>query len=61
MNVPSGAVVLTPAGQRSRADALKLLDAHSPLTTLSGAQQDALRDLLRTLVTERERVDLRPC
>jgi DNA-binding MarR family transcriptional regulator len=45
-------VVLTAAGRRSRAAALTLLDAQSPLTGLSAGQQDALRELLRTLVAD---------
>lgn len=45
-------VVLTETGRRSRAVVLELLDAESPLTTLSIAEQDALRGLLHTLVTD---------
>ncbi|MEU2030389.1 MarR family winged helix-turn-helix transcriptional regulator [Nocardia amamiensis] len=42
-------IVLTPAGQRRRDDALGLLGANSPLTSLTGTQQQALRDLLLTM------------
>jgi MarR family transcriptional regulator, organic hydroperoxide resistance regulator len=45
-------IVLTPAGKRRRDDALEHLDARSALTTLSSAQQESLRELLRALVTE---------
>jgi DNA-binding MarR family transcriptional regulator len=44
-------VVLTPAGERRRAEVLDQLNAHSPLTALSPAQQQSLRDLLQALVT----------
>jgi DNA-binding MarR family transcriptional regulator len=44
-------IVLTGDGERRRAGVMKLLDADSPLASLTGTQQDALRDLLRALVT----------
>ncbi|GAA2112751.1 MarR family transcriptional regulator [Actinomadura alba] len=44
-------IVLTPAGQRRRADVLERLNAHSPLASLTEAQQESLRDLLQALVT----------
>ncbi|MBP2703995.1 MarR family transcriptional regulator [Microbispora sp. RL4-1S] len=44
-------IVLTPAGERRRAEVMERLDAGSPLAALSPAQQESLRDLLRTLVT----------
>ncbi|GAA2439780.1 MarR family transcriptional regulator [Actinomadura vinacea] len=44
-------IVLTPAGERRRADVLERLDAYSPLAALSRTQQTSLRDLLRALVT----------
>ncbi|MBF6163370.1 MarR family transcriptional regulator [Streptomyces gardneri] len=47
-------IVLTPAGQRRRDDALELLGANSPLTALTEAQQEALRDLLLTMATDTE-------
>jgi DNA-binding MarR family transcriptional regulator len=47
-------IVLTPAGQRRREDALALLGANSPLTALTEAQQEALRDLLLTMTTDTE-------
>jgi DNA-binding MarR family transcriptional regulator len=46
-------VVLTSAGRRCRADALRLLDTQSPLAVLSRSEQKSLRDLLQTLVTHR--------
>ncbi|MBF6227817.1 MarR family transcriptional regulator [Nocardia abscessus] len=45
-------IVLTPAGQRRREDALELLGANSPLIALTDAQQEALRDLLLTMVVD---------
>jgi DNA-binding MarR family transcriptional regulator len=47
-------IVLTPAGQRSRATVLEHLGTQSPLTPLTAAQQETLRDLLQTLVAERQ-------
>ncbi|GLY70758.1 MarR family winged helix-turn-helix transcriptional regulator [Amycolatopsis taiwanensis] len=43
-------IVLTPAGQRRRGEALHHLGTRSPLTPLTPAQQENLRDLLRTLL-----------
>ncbi|WP_062984656.1 MarR family winged helix-turn-helix transcriptional regulator [Nocardia anaemiae] len=43
-------IVLTAAGERRRAEALDLLGAQSPLTSLTAAQQQTLRDLLRAMV-----------
>ncbi|WP_454195767.1 MarR family winged helix-turn-helix transcriptional regulator [Nocardia sp. Marseille-Q1738] len=48
-------IVLTPAGQRRRDDALELLGADSPLTSLTETQQQALRDLLLTMAADAER------
>ncbi|MBF6297022.1 MarR family transcriptional regulator [Nocardia amamiensis] len=48
-------IVLTPAGRRRRDDALELLGASSPLTSLTGTQQQALRDLLLTMAADAER------
>ncbi|MEV0664867.1 MarR family winged helix-turn-helix transcriptional regulator [Actinomadura luteofluorescens] len=45
-------IALTPDGERRRADVLERLDADSPLTSLAPAQQESLRDLLRTLLEE---------
>ncbi|MFB8278876.1 MarR family winged helix-turn-helix transcriptional regulator [Nocardia colli] len=45
-------IVLTPAGQRRRADAVELLGAESPLTSLTAAQQQALRDLLHAMTED---------
>jgi MarR family transcriptional regulator, organic hydroperoxide resistance regulator len=45
-------IVLTPAGRRCRASALKRLGTRSPLGSLSAGQQDDLRDLLRKLVED---------
>lgn len=45
-------IVLTPAGKRRRADAVELLGAESPLTSLTAAQQKALRDLLRAMAED---------
>ncbi|MEV0703148.1 MarR family transcriptional regulator [Saccharopolyspora sp. NPDC050389] len=46
-------IVLTPAGRRSRTTVLKRLSTQSPLTPLSAAQQQTLRDLLQALVEPR--------
>ncbi|MEU0570590.1 MarR family transcriptional regulator [Nonomuraea sp. NPDC005983] len=46
-------IILTPAGERCRADVVERLGAQSPLVTLSADQQDTLRELLRALVTPR--------
>ncbi|MFC4055547.1 MarR family winged helix-turn-helix transcriptional regulator [Actinomadura syzygii] len=43
-------IVLTPAGADRRAEVVARLNAHSPLTALPPARQEALRDLLRGLV-----------
>ncbi|MES9539239.1 MarR family transcriptional regulator [Spirillospora sp. NPDC049024] len=43
-------IVLTPEGERCRADVLERLDADSPLATLAPAQQESLRDLLQALL-----------
>lgn len=43
-------IVLTAAGERRRAEALDLLGAQSPLTSLTAAQQETLRDLLHAMV-----------
>jgi len=43
-------IVLTPAGERRRAEIMERLSAYSPLTALEPAQQESLRDLLRILV-----------
>ncbi|WP_330229060.1 MarR family transcriptional regulator [Nocardia sp. NBC_00508] len=45
-------IVLTPAGQRRRDDALELLGANSPLISLTESQQQALRDLLLTMAAD---------
>ncbi|MEV5839703.1 MarR family transcriptional regulator [Nocardia sp. NPDC052112] len=45
-------IVLTAAGERRRTEALDLLGAQSPLTSLTGAQQQTLRDLLHAMVAE---------
>lgn len=45
-------IVLTAAGQRSRAGALELLDRQSPLAALSTSDQRSLRSLLQALVAE---------
>jgi Transcriptional regulators len=42
-------IVLTPAGERRRAEILERLSAYSPLTALDRTQQESLRDLLRAL------------
>ena len=42
-------IVLTAAGRRRRASVLKHLSTQSPLAPLTPAQQEALRDLPRTL------------
>jgi DNA-binding MarR family transcriptional regulator len=44
-------IVLTSAGEVRRADVLERLNAHSPLASLTEAQQESLRDLLEALVT----------
>ncbi|MFI6777481.1 MarR family winged helix-turn-helix transcriptional regulator [Nocardia sp. NPDC050412] len=44
-------IVLTAAGERRRAEALDLLGAQSPLTSLTATQQRTLRDLLHAMVT----------
>jgi DNA-binding MarR family transcriptional regulator len=46
-------IVLTSAGRRWRADVLNHLRTESPLTRLTAAQQESLRDLLQTLVEQR--------
>ncbi|WP_116198913.1 MarR family winged helix-turn-helix transcriptional regulator [Amycolatopsis circi] len=45
-------IVLTPAGKRRRTEALRHLDARSPLAPLSPAQQESLHDLLRALTPD---------
>ncbi|WP_052864313.1 MarR family winged helix-turn-helix transcriptional regulator [Streptomyces niger] len=45
-------IVRTPEGLRYRDEVLQRLSEHSPLTSLADSRQDALRDLLRTLVAE---------
>jgi MarR family transcriptional regulator, organic hydroperoxide resistance regulator len=45
-------IVLTPAGERARADVLGRLGAHSPLAALADDQQESLRDLLRALLAD---------
>ncbi|MEV6554195.1 MarR family transcriptional regulator [Nocardia sp. NPDC051756] len=45
-------IVLTPAGRQRRADAVELLGAESPLTSLTAAQQKALRDLLHAMTED---------
>ncbi|MFF1607305.1 MarR family winged helix-turn-helix transcriptional regulator [Amycolatopsis sp. NPDC058278] len=45
-------IVLTPEGDRRRAEALKLLGDSSPLGSLRADHQEALRDLLRALASE---------
>jgi DNA-binding MarR family transcriptional regulator len=42
-------IMLTAAGERTRASVLEHLDAQSPLDALTPAQQESLRDLLRAL------------
>ncbi|MFI7670857.1 MarR family winged helix-turn-helix transcriptional regulator [Nocardia sp. NPDC049526] len=42
-------IVLTAAGERRRAEALDMLGAQSPLTSLTAAQQQTLRDLLQAM------------
>jgi DNA-binding MarR family transcriptional regulator len=42
-------IVLTPAGNRYRADVLDRLSTRSPLGSLDATQQESLRDLLRAL------------
>lgn len=46
-------IVLTPAGRRYRVDVLERLSTHSPLTPLTAAQQESLRDLLQALLAQR--------
>ncbi|MEU5849900.1 MarR family winged helix-turn-helix transcriptional regulator [Saccharopolyspora shandongensis] len=46
-------IVLTPAGRRSRTTVVRRLSTQSPLTPLSAAQQETLRELLRALVEPR--------
>lgn len=46
-------IVLTAEGRRSRAKVLEHLRTHSPLDSLSTAQQQSLRDLLQALVADR--------
>ncbi|GGO00803.1 MarR family transcriptional regulator [Microbispora rosea subsp. aerata] len=43
-------IVLTEAGRQRRADVLERLSVASPLTRLTAAQQESLRDLLKSLV-----------
>ncbi|MET9337074.1 MarR family transcriptional regulator [Nonomuraea sp. NPDC003804] len=43
-------IVLTPDGERCRADVVARLGTRSPLTALAADQQEALRELLRALV-----------
>ncbi|MFC4908023.1 MarR family winged helix-turn-helix transcriptional regulator [Actinomadura gamaensis] len=43
-------IVLTPAGERRRAEVLDRLAAHTPLTALTADEQNALRALLQNLV-----------
>ncbi|MGW4328846.1 MarR family winged helix-turn-helix transcriptional regulator [Nocardia sp. CY41] len=45
-------IVLTPTGLRRREDAVELLGANSPLTSLTDAQQQTLRDLLLTMAAD---------
>ncbi|BDT98149.1 MULTISPECIES: MarR family winged helix-turn-helix transcriptional regulator [Nocardia] len=45
-------IVLTPTGLRRRDDAVELLGANSPLTSLTEAQQQTLRDLLLTMAAD---------
>ncbi|TDD84624.1 MarR family transcriptional regulator [Actinomadura darangshiensis] len=47
-------IVLTPAGERARADVVERLSTHSPLAPLTPIQQDSLRDLLQTLLKQSE-------
>ncbi|WP_433732637.1 hypothetical protein ACQP0C_09960 [Nocardia sp. CA-129566] len=44
-------IVLTAAGERRRAEALDLLGTQSPLTSLTAAQQETLRDLLHAMMS----------
>jgi DNA-binding MarR family transcriptional regulator len=46
-------IVLTSAGRRCRADVLNQLGTQSPLSRLTAAQQESLRDLLQALVEQR--------
>jgi MarR family transcriptional regulator, organic hydroperoxide resistance regulator len=45
-------IMLTPDGQRRRAEVLKHLSIRPPLAALTPLQQEALRDLLKTLSAE---------
>lgn len=45
-------IVLTPTGLRRRDDAVELLGANSPLTSLTEAQQRTLRDLLLAMAAD---------
>ncbi|BDT96395.1 MarR family transcriptional regulator [Nocardia sputorum] len=45
-------IVLTPTGLRRRDDAVELLGVNSPLTSLTEAQQQTLRDLLLTMAAD---------
>lgn len=47
-------IVLTPDGERVRADVVERLSTHSPLAPLTPVQQDSLRDLLQTLIAKSE-------
>ncbi|MEU6263378.1 MarR family winged helix-turn-helix transcriptional regulator [Saccharopolyspora shandongensis] len=47
-------IVLTPAGRRSRTTVVRRLSTQSPLTPLSAAQQETLRELLQVLVEPRQ-------
>jgi DNA-binding MarR family transcriptional regulator len=46
-------IVLTPSGRRYRASVLEQLSTQSHMAPLSATQQEALRDLLQTLVAQR--------
>jgi DNA-binding MarR family transcriptional regulator len=46
-------ILLTPAGERCRANALEHLRTQSPLGPLSEVQHESLRDLLHTLDAQR--------
>jgi DNA-binding MarR family transcriptional regulator len=46
-------IVLTPAGQRCRANVLEHLRTQSPLAPLTSTQQESLRDALQTLTGQR--------
>ncbi|WP_141578592.1 MarR family winged helix-turn-helix transcriptional regulator [Actinomadura sp. WMMA1423] len=45
-------IVLTPDGERCRADVLERLDTDSPLAQLAQPQQESLRELLQQLLKE---------